>query len=184
MNPAICAVPESEEPPPSDPALPEPALTLRDLASFNPGPSGLASEPSGWAIVGRPVNLLADAGVVARSGTLLGRPVEVVFTPVSYEWSASTGERVVTESAGRSWDALGLPELAVTDSSLRLQRAGRVTVRLTVHYAAEYRFAGSAWRGIPGTLPVEAGELELLVGTFETVLTDGDCRANPSGPGC
>ncbi|GAA2443638.1 hypothetical protein [Agromyces soli] len=184
MNPSICAVPDPAEPDPPAPEAAEPALTLRDVASFSPGSSTLASEPSGWAIVGRPVNLIADAGIVERSGTLLGRPVEVVFTPVSFEWAASTGERVVTASAGRSWDALGLPELAGTDTSLRLQRAGRATVSLTVHYTAEYRFAGSGWRGIPGTLSVEAGELEFLVGTFETVLTDGDCRANPTGPGC
>lgn len=184
MNPAICAVPQSEEPPPSDPAQPEPTLTLRDVASFSPGPSGLASEPAGWAIVGRPVNLIAEAGPVTRAGALLGRPVEVAFTPVSFEWTASSGERVVAGSAGHSWDELGLPALSSTDTSLRFEQPGRATVRLSVHYSAEYRFAGSGWRGIPGTLSVEAGELELLVGTFRTVLTDGDCRANPDGPGC
>ena len=184
MNPAICAVPQSEEPPPLDPAQPEPTLTLRDVASFSPGPSGLVSEPSGWAIVGRPVNLIAEAGPVTRAGVLLGRPVEVAFTPVSFEWTASSGERVVAASAGRSWNELGLPALSSTDTSLRFEQAGRATVRLSVQYSAEYRFAGSGWRGIPGTLSVDAGELELLVGTFRTVLTDGDCRANPDGPGC
>ncbi|GLU88840.1 hypothetical protein Agsp01_10950 [Agromyces sp. NBRC 114283] len=184
MNPAICAVPQSEEPPPSDPAQPEPTLTLRDVASFSPGPSGLASEPSGWAIVGRPVNLIAEAGPVTRAGALLGRPVEVAFTPVSFEWTASSGERVVAGSAGHSWNELGLPALSSTDTSLRFEQPGRATVRLSVQYSAEYRFAGSGWRGIPGTLSVEAGELEFLVGTFRTVLTDGDCRANPDGPGC
>lgn len=184
MNPAICAVPESDEPPPLDPAQPEPTLTLRDVASFSPGPSGLVSEPSGWAIVGRPVNLIAEAGTVTRAGVLLGRPVEVAFTPVSFEWTASSGERVVAGSAGRSWNELGLPALSSTDTSLRFEQPGRATVRLSVHYSAEYRFAGSGWRGIPGTLSVDAGELELLVGTFRTVLTDGDCRANPDGPGC
>lgn len=184
MNPAICAVPQSEEPPPSDPAQPEPTLTLRDVASFSPGPSGLASEPAGWAIVGRPVNLIAEAGPVTRAGALLGRPVEVAFTPVSFEWTASSGERVVAGSAGHSWNELGLPALSSTDTSLRFEQPGRTTVRLSVQYSAEYRFAGSGWRGIPGTLSVEAGELEFLVGTFRTVLTDGDCRANPDGPGC
>lgn len=184
MNPAICAVPETEEPPPLDPAQPEPTLTLRDVASFSPGPSGLVSEPSGWAIVGRPVNLIAEAGPVTRAGALLGRPVEVAFTPVSYEWTASSGERIVAGSAGRSWNELGLPALSSTDTSLRFEQPGRATVRLSVQYSAEYRFAGSGWRGIPGTLSVDAGELELLVGTFRTVLTDGDCRANPGGPGC
>lgn len=185
MNPAICAAPEREEPvPPTDPEQPEPALTFSDVASFAPGPSGMSSEPSGWAIVRRPVNLIAEAGPVSRTGSLLGRPVEVAFTPVGYEWLASTGERLVADSAGRSWRELGSPELSSTETSLRFERAGRSTVTLTVHYAAEYRFAGSAWRGIPGTLAIEAGSQQFLVGSFDTVLTDGDCRANPSGPGC
>ncbi|MFK4728855.1 hypothetical protein ROT00_04140 [Agromyces mediolanus] len=186
MNRALCAAPERDDVPPAEPAPApaEPSLTLRDIASFRPASPGFTSEPSGWAVVGRPVNLLAEASATTRTGTLLGRPVDVAFTPVAFEWSASTGKRLVTEAAGRSWRELGVPELSSTDTSLRLERPGRVTVALTVRYAAEYRFAGSVWRSIPGTLAVDAGERELLVGTFDTVLTDGDCRANPDGPGC
>ena len=49
---------------------------------------------------------------------------------------------------------------------------------------AEYRFAGSAWRPIAGTLTVPGEPRRVLVGEFDTVLTQGDCIANPSGPGC
>ena len=51
-------------------------------------------------------------------------------------------------------------------------------------YAAEYRFDGSVWRWIDGTLAVDAPPQSVLVGEFDTVLVTGDCNARPDGPGC
>ena len=71
-----------------------------------------------------------------------------------------------------------------TATSRRFETSGRLTVRLVVSYTAEYRFAGSIWRTIAGTLDVPGATREIVVGELDTVLTDGDCRTNPRGPGC
>ena len=61
---------------------------------------------------------------------------------------------------------------------------GEYTVELTAVVRAEYRFAGSAWRSIAGTLDLAGAPQRVLVGEFDTVLTQGDCNADPGGPGC
>ncbi|MGX5694907.1 hypothetical protein ACWKWP_01805 [Agromyces soli] len=177
-TPAAPAAPEA----PVDPG--EPALTLSDVASFRPASAAFAMQPDGWAVVGLAANFIADAAVHTTSGALLGRQVEVRFTPVAYEWRFSDGVVVASSTRGGSWADLGAREFTDTATSRRFDESGRVTAQLVVRYAAEYRFAGSVWRGIAGTLEVPGASREIVVGELDTVLTDGDCLTRPSGPGC
>ena len=77
-----------------------------------------------------------------------------------------------------------MPAGTDTRTSHRFEASGRFTARLTMSYTAEYRFAGSVWRTIAGTLDVPGITREIIVGQLDTVLTDGDCIDNPHGPGC
>ncbi|TYL54088.1 hypothetical protein [Agromyces mariniharenae] len=173
-----------------DPAAPqeEPAapivVTLRDIASFRPATPGNGMEPGGWAVVGLPANFVAAASVEVVSGTLLGQPADVRFTPVGYRWSHSDGGIVESGSPGATWDALGQREFSPTPTSHVYVAPGEYTAELEVALRAEYRFAGSPWRSIAGTLAVTGPPQRVLVGEFDTVLTRGDCIADPSGPGC
>ncbi|WP_438853847.1 hypothetical protein [Agromyces sp. M3QZ16-3] len=180
-NPTVCAF-EGAEPEP--PAPGEPTVTLRDIASFRPTvPSG-GMQPAGWAVVGLPANFIGEASVETRSGTLLGRPAEVRFHPVAYRWAHSDGALVQAADPGATWGELGLAEFTATPTSHAYAASGRYTVEPIVVYVAEYRFDGSAWRWIDGTLSLPAPPLSVLVGEFDTVLVTGDCRAVPDGPGC
>ncbi|WP_353814793.1 hypothetical protein [Agromyces sp. SYSU T00266] len=180
-NPTVCAF-EGAEPEP--PAAGEPTVTLRDIASFRPTvPSG-AMEPAGWAVVGLPANFIGAASVETRSGSLLGRPAEVRFHPVDYQWTHSDGAVVHAVDPGATWDELGLAEFTATPTSHVYAASGRYTVDPIVVYVAEYRFDGSTWRWIDGTLDLAAPRLDVLVGEFDTVLVTGDCIAVPGGPGC
>ncbi|PWC05210.1 hypothetical protein [Agromyces badenianii] len=159
-------------------------MTLRDIASFVPAKPGNGMEPGGWAVEDLPANFVAAASVQVVSGSLLGQPADVRFTPVGYRWSHSDGALVESGGPGAPWSALGQREFSATDTSHVYAESGEYTVALDVVLRAEYRFAGSGWRSIAGTLAVAGDPQRVLVGTFDTVLTNGDCKTNPSGPGC
>ena len=181
-NTAICA-----GDPAASPEEPTPApvvVTLRDIASFRPAAPGNGMEPGGWAVVGLPANFVAAASVEVVSGTLLGQPADVRFTPVGYRWSHGDGGALETGSPGATWAQLGQREFSPTATSHVYAVSGEVQVQLSVVLRAEYRFAGSPWRPIAGTLAVAGAPQRVLVGEFDTVLTQGDCIADPSGPGC
>ncbi|WP_022893792.1 PKD domain-containing protein [Agromyces subbeticus] len=159
-------------------------MTLRDIASFVPAKPGSDMEPGGWAVEDLPANFVAAASAQVVSGTLLGQPADVRFTPVGYRWTHSDGAVIDRTAPGATWTALGQREFTPTDTSHIFAESGEYTVTLEVVLRAEYRFAGSGWRAIAGTLAVAGDPQRVLVGEFDTVLTNGDCRANPSGPGC
>ncbi|MEV1131783.1 hypothetical protein [Agromyces sp. NPDC049794] len=159
-------------------------MTLRDIASFRPSVPGNGMEPAGWAIEALPANFVAAASVDVVSGTLLGQPADVRFTPVAYRWTHSDGAVVEASTPGAPWAALGQPEFSETATSHVYATSGVYTVDLAVVLRAEYRFAGSPWRAISGTLTVAGEPLRVLVGEVDTVLTRGDCNENPAGPGC
>lgn len=185
LNTALCAGPPAAEPVPDAPA-PTPAVvvTLRDIASFVPAKPGNGMEPGGWAVEDLPANFVAATSVQVVSGTLLGQPADVRFTPVGYRWSHSDGAIVEGSTPGATWTALGQREFTPTGTSHVYTESGEYTVSLEVVLRAEYRFAGSGWRGIAGTLAVAGDPQRVLVGEFDTVLTNGDCNTNRSGPGC
>ncbi|WP_157427565.1 hypothetical protein [Agromyces salentinus] len=166
-----------------EPAAPV-VVTLRDIASFRPAVPDNGMEPDGWAVVGLPANFVAAASAHVISGTLLGRPADVRFTPVGYRWTHSDGGIVDSATPGASWSDLGQSEFSATSTSHVYEMSGEHTVRLDVELSAEYRFAGSGWLPIDGTLSVAGEDQRVLVGDFDTVLTNGDCESNPSGPGC
>ena len=137
--------------PPDEPAAPV-VVTLRDIASFRPATPGNGMEPGGWAIEGLPANFVAAASVQVVSGTLLGQPADVRFTPVGYRWSHGDGGVLEHGEPGSTWEALGQREFTETPTSHVYAVAGEYTVDLSVVLRAEYRFAGSPWRPIAGTL--------------------------------
>ncbi|MFB9308671.1 hypothetical protein ACFFRL_05620 [Agromyces hippuratus] len=183
LNAALCA---TEPTPPEDPAAPAPSVTvtLRDIASFIPAKPGNEMEPGGWAVEDLPANFVAEASAQVVSGTLLGRPADVRFTPVAFRWRHSDGGVVESGAPGETWAALGQREFTPTGTSHVYAESGEYTVTLEAVLRAEYRFGGSGWRSIAGTLAVAGDPQRVLVGEFDTVLTNGDCNANPSGPGC
>lgn len=173
---------EDEAAPPSDPGLP--AVTLADLVGFRPTPAVQRMEPDGWMVVGLETNFYSQVGQEVQTGTLLGLPATVRFTPVAWHWDYGDGTARTTAAQGSTWRAAGVQEFDTTPTSHAFERPGSYTIRLTVDFAAEYRFAGAPWRSIAGTLPVAAGELTAVAGTADTVLVGRDCAANPRGPGC
>ncbi len=109
--------------------------------------------------------------------------------PSASRRSAITGT-TATEPApsarrrGGTWAALGLREFDATPTSHIYVVEGEYTIRLTIDFRAEYRFAGSAFLPIDGTINLRANDLHITVDGAKTVLVEHDCTADPSGPGC
>jgi hypothetical protein len=181
LNSAGCFFSGAE---PTPPPAGEPAVTLRDIATFHPAPHSHTAEPAGWAVLDLPANAVAQASTVTRSGTLFGRPVEVRFHPVGYRWVYSDGGTVSSTGPGATWEDLGQREFTETPTSHVYRSKGEHTARLDVVYVAEYRFDGSMWRWIDGTLTIQGAPQRVLVGEFDTVLVTGPCTTHPDSPGC
>lgn len=161
-----------------------PTVTIRDIATFIPTPGQQRMEPDGWTVAGLDTNFFAltDAHIV--NGTLLGRPADVRFTPVSYQWAYGDGASATKPSKGGTWAALGIREFDPTPTSHVYAELGDYTITLDIVFTAEYRFDGGGWRPVVGSLVLPANDLHIRVGTAKTVLVAANCRANPSGPGC
>jgi hypothetical protein len=159
-------------------------VTLSDLARFHPNAPTLSMEPDGWLLIGLPANFIADTERHIQSGTLFDVPIEVRFTPSSYNWSWGDGSSSRTTVAGSTWAELGLPEFSETPTSHVFASTGIYSVTVTVAFAVEYRAVGSSWISIAGTLSAPAVTIAALAGDAKTVLVDKGCNKNPNGPGC
>lgn len=159
-------------------------ITIRDIASFIPTPGRQQMQPDGWTVAGLDTNFYAITQQHVVPGTLLGRPADVRFTPTAFHWNYGDGTAATKPTKGGTWAALGLEEFEPTPTSHVYEQLGDYTITLSITFAAEYRFDGSAWRGVVGTITLPANDLHLRVGTAKTVLVEHDCLANPSGPGC
>jgi hypothetical protein len=169
---------------PNTPCDPNFTVQLSDLVSFKPTTPVAAMEPRGWMVVGLDANFIARSAVEVQSGTLLGYQADVRFRPTRYAWNYGDGRSAVTSTAGATWQALGLPEFSKTATSHVYRAAGTYMIELRVGFSAEYRFAGSSWRAISGTLFVPANRLTAVASEATTVLVERECTRNPSGPGC
>ncbi|MDQ1609497.1 MAG: hypothetical protein QOE16_2229 [Microbacteriaceae bacterium] len=169
---------------PNSPCDPNFTVQLSDLVSFRPTTPVAAMEPRGWMVVGLDTNFIARSAVEVQGGLLLGYQADVRFRPARYAWSYGDGTSAVTSTAGATWHELGLPEFSKTGTSHVYRAGGTYTIELRVGFTAEYRFGGSPWRVISGTLFVPANRLTALAGEATTVLVARDCTGNPSGPGC
>jgi hypothetical protein len=141
-------------------------------------------EPDGWMVVGLDANFYAVTDQHILNGMLLGQPAAVRFTPVAFHWDYGDASAATRATKGATWLAQGIHEFDPTPTSHVYQAEGEYTIRLVIDFAAEYRFAGSEFMPIAGTLPLAANDLHVTVGSAKTVLVEDDCGVNPAGPGC
>ncbi|WP_166408882.1 hypothetical protein [Labedella phragmitis] len=160
-----------------------PAITLSDLASFAPTAPSIVMEPDGFFLRGLPANFVAVSTTNVHDGTLLERPVSVRFSPSSYSWDWGDGSSDTFSTAGSTWEDLGVPRFTATNTSHVFEDRGPTTVALSVAYAVEVSVEGGEWIHVAGTVAATT-TVDGYVGTAKTVLVDGDCMEDPTGPGC
>ncbi|GAA1844572.1 hypothetical protein ACFQZV_10580 [Microbacterium koreense] len=160
-----------------------PDVTIGDLAAFRPASPSLQTEPAGFAVVGLPSNLVAQAPAQTLQGTLLGWEVSVRFTPAGFVLDHGDGTTSQTASGGVSWASLGLPQFSPTATSHVYRDRGEVTARTTVHYSAAVDF-GTGWRPVPGYVTATSDGHRIRVVEAATALVRATCDERPHGPGC
>jgi hypothetical protein len=161
-----------------------PGVVMSDLASFYPQSPTVTSEPNGWAVIGLDANFVSDAARHTASGSLLGQPASVRFTPVTFRWDYGDGARGTTATGGRTWAQLGVPEFSPTATSHIYTAEGSYGITLTVEYVAQYSIASGPWQGVPGTLRLSAPTFTVIAADAKTVLVQRNCDTDPRGPGC
>ncbi|NNC11141.1 hypothetical protein HII28_04515 [Planctomonas sp. JC2975] len=182
-RPDLCPLGHSSPGGPA-PTAPGVGVSMSDLASFYPQAPTVFGEPNGWAIIGLDANFVSQAPEHVASGVLLGQPASVRFTPVRFAWDYGDGAGAAGADGGATWKDLGVPEFSPTATSHVYGTAGSYTVRLTVSYTATYRLGDGPWSGVPGSLSLSAPTFTVVAGDAKTVLVQGTCQADPTGPGC
>jgi hypothetical protein len=108
-----------------------------------------------------------DSKVSTNTVTLLGFPVEVEATPISYNWHFGDGSPVLTTSTpGKPY-----PSKEITHKYLT---RGAVGIAVTTDYAARFNVAGTGWQYVDGTVPITGPATPLQVREAVPVLVDPD----------
>ncbi|HET6297057.1 MAG TPA: PKD domain-containing protein [Kribbella sp.] len=106
-----------------------------------------------------------ESGISTDVVTLLGFPVEVEATPISYTWNfGDGGPKLITTTPGK-------PHPAKEITHKYLKRAS-VNLTLTTNYAARFNVAGTGWQYVAGTVPITGPATALLVREAVPVLVD------------
>lgn len=170
---------------PADPDVPESApaasITIADLAAFTPATGTIETQP-GYGIVGIPLTVVSTATPHVQTGTLLGSPVTVRWTPVSWTIDFGDGTVVSTTDPGRPQEGALRDWVDAPTSHRYTDRTDR-TITVTIEFVAEVD-AGTGWFLVPGSLRVQAPPLDLKIYEVQTLLVRGDCVQYPSDPGC
>lgn len=161
-----------------------PSLTLSDLASFSPDQPMLTTEPAGWSVLGAETNIFVVTGQHSVTGVLLGRPIEVRFTPVNFAWAYGDGSLSRGSSAGSSWHSLGLAEFSHTATSHVYDRLGSYLPQVTVDFQVDYRWAGLGWLAVDGRVSKLASADLITLVPAHTVLVTGPCQGSAASIGC
>ena len=155
--------------------------SVRDVARFHPWSPRQSMEPAGWGIVGSPVNFMTTAGSHVVSGTLLGRPAQVRFTPILYRRNFGDGSSMSTRNRGDSWATTGSRPWTPTRTSHTYDNSGVYSVTLAVDYVADFRFSTRAWTRLSGTVTANANRLTVTIASASTVLVARPCSEGAIG---
>ena len=138
-----------------------PAVTLADLQRVGLPAGAVEVQPGdGQALVNVPVIVHTRAETVVRDTTVLGFPVTVRATPVSWTWSFGDGGTLgPTSLPGAPYPAHDLTHTYV--------RGGDHEIVLTTAYRGEYTIAGLPYQPVEGlaTVVSEPVPIHLLEGT-------------------
>jgi hypothetical protein len=123
-------------------------------------------QPKGRTLVNLDTIVYTDESAVSTNTvTLLGFPVVVEATPVSYRWNFGDGTpSLLTTTPGKPY-----PSKEITHKYLK---RGSVGLTLTTNYAARFNVANTGWQYVDGLIPVTGPATRLQVREAVPVLVE------------
>lgn len=114
-------------------------------------------QPNGRTLVNLDTIVYTDENkVLTATVTLLGFPVVVEATPISYTWHFGDGSPALTTSTpGKAY-----PSKEITH---KYTKRAAVSLTLTTNYAARFNVANTGWQYVDGTVPITGPATPLLV---------------------
>ena len=170
--------------PSTTPPRPPTSFTISDVLTLAPASVTLTAEPSTWSIVGSHTNFYTAATKHSAFGSVLGHPVTVTFTPITYRWDYGDGTTAESATPGASWAALGQDDFSATSTSHVYAEKATVNASVTVVYTAVVTLASGASIPVTGTLNRASTTVALELFNADTVITVGDCNEHPEQPRC
>ena len=142
-------------------------ITTREAATLIAQGSGITRQPPGpKVIISKAFIVYTNPAVRYQTTTILGAPIEVEFTPVSYTWGWGDGTTTTTTDPGAPY-----PHQTVTH--YYQHTATGVTTTLTTTWTTRFRPAGeSQWRPIEGTITTTETSTPYDLVRIITYLTD------------
>ena len=142
-------------------------ITTRQAATLIASGSGITRQPPGpEVVISKAFIVYTNPAVRYQTTTILGTPIEVEFTPVSYTWNWGDGTTTTTTDPGAPY-----PTQTVTHYYQHTATA--VTTTLTTTWTTRYRPQGeNQWRPIDGTITTTETSTPYNLVRIITYLTD------------
>ncbi|MEV6282942.1 PKD domain-containing protein [Kribbella sp. NPDC051770] len=123
-------------------------------------------QPAGRTLVNLDTIVYTDANTLSSSNvSVLGYPVVIEGTPVSYTWNFGDGSApVTTRTPGKPY-----PAKEVTH---KYMKRGSVSLTVTTNYRARFSVGGAGWQPIDGTVAVTGPATSLQVREAVPVLVE------------
>lgn len=126
---------------------------------------GVKVQPAERTLVNLETIVYTDQSKVStQTVPILGFPVAVEATPLSYTWNFGDGTSVTTTKPGRPYPA--------KDVTHKYLRKGAVRLTVTTNYAARFNVAGAGWQYVDGTVPITGPATALQVREAVPVLVE------------
>ena len=181
-----CAAPGSQSPEDAAQrvtAPPNPTVTAEDLQKMPIQPGTVSIQPGPNTLKNYHTNIYADSRPQELEVTLLGQPVRVRATPVSYTFDYGDGTTTgPTTDPGRalpenSWDT-------PTSTSHQYRETGDYAIVISTEFRGEYRVGDGEWQPVEGTATLPSQPQTVSVWRTKSGWVKDGCSANPRAWGC
>jgi hypothetical protein len=133
----------------SDAQAPKAVMTEQDFRRLRiPAPRIIVQPSGGHTLINIGTNFLTEKKPVILPTTVLGQPIQVRATPVSYLWYYGDGTELSTTNSGARYPNMLTPHT--------YRRPGTYAVQLRTTFTGEYSVNGGPWQLINGTATTQS----------------------------
>lgn len=142
-------------------------VTREDFARMPVEPlQAHAGPPDGWLPVNMANVLYVEPTSQELAVELLGTPVAIRATPVSYHWDLGDGNTITTTNPGKPF-----PSEAVSST---YTQEGWYDITLTTTFSGQFSVNGGEWQDIDGNIEVASDSVPIFSKSLESRLVNGE----------